>query len=241
MSGDDSARPRRLGLASAIAVGVGSTIGSGIFRSPAGIADHLPGPLPVLAVWVAGGLLVLCGALTLAEVAGALPRTGGIYAFLREGWGPLPAFLSGWAELVVIRAAATGAIALTFADYLFRLAGLPRVPPYDTYAHWAAAAAIVLVAAVNAAGVRWGAWVQNVTTVAKSGALPFVVVLALVVELPRAGGHFAPAVPPGSFAVGPFGLALVSALWAFDGWADLSFVAGEVRDPRRNLPRALIA
>ena len=233
--------PRRLGLWSAIAVGVGSTIGSGIFRSPAGIADHLPGPLPLLLVWGTGGALVLCGALTLAEVAGALPRTGGIYAFLREAWGPLPAFLFGWAELTVIRAAATGAIALTFADYLFRLAGLPRVPPYDTYAHWAAAGAIVVVAAVNALGVRWGAWVQNVTTVAKYGGLLVVVVLALALELPRTGGHFVPAVPAGSLAVGPFGLALVSVLWAFDGWADLSFVAGEVREPRRNLPHALIA
>src|SRR5512132_437889 len=95
---------RTLGLWSAIAVVIGSTIGSGIFRSPAGIADKLPGPLPLLAVWATGGLIALCGALTLAELAGALPKSGGIYAILREGWGPLPAFLFGWAELVVIRA-----------------------------------------------------------------------------------------------------------------------------------------
>ena len=103
---------------------VGSTIGSGIFRSPAGIADKLPGPLPLLAVWVTGGLFALCGALTLAEVAGALPHTGGLYVYIRDGWGRLPAFLFGWAELVVIRAASMGAVSLTFADYFLRVLGV---------------------------------------------------------------------------------------------------------------------
>src|SRR2546421_6614089 len=105
-----SALPRRLGLWSAVAVLVGSTIGSGIFRSPAGIADKLPGPLPLLAIWLTGGIFALCGALTLAEVAGAFPQTGGVYVFIRESWGRLPAFLFGWAELILIRAAALGAI-----------------------------------------------------------------------------------------------------------------------------------
>src|SRR6059058_5580207 len=84
---------RQLGLWSAVAVLIGSTIGSGIFRSPAGIADKLPGPLPLMAVWIAGGLFALCGALTLAEIAGAFPETGGAYVYVREGWGRLPAFL----------------------------------------------------------------------------------------------------------------------------------------------------
>src|SRR3954467_8365361 len=87
--------PRQLGLFSAIAVLIGSTIGSGIFRSPAGIADKLPGPLPLMLVWTAGGIFSLCGALTLAELAGALPRTGGHFVYIREGWGRLPAFLYG--------------------------------------------------------------------------------------------------------------------------------------------------
>jgi basic amino acid/polyamine antiporter, APA family len=223
------ALPRRLGTFSAVAIVVGSTIGSGIFRSPAGVADRLPGALPILAVWTAGGLLALCGALALAEVASRLPRTGGIYAFLAEGWGPLPAFLFGWAELVVIRAAATGAIALTFAEYLMRLLGA------RADAHWAAAAAIAVVSGVNVLGVRFGAAVTNVTTVAKYAGLLLVVALGL------GAGHaqvLAPA--PGSFVPAKFGMALVSVLWAFDGWADLSFVAGEVRDPQRTLPRALI-
>src|ERR687895_1898301 len=118
-----TALPRRLGLWSAIAIVIGTTIGSGIFRSPAGIAERLPGPLPMMSVWIVGGVLALCGALTLAEVAGAFPHTGGIYVFLREGWGRLAAFLFGWAELVIIRAAALGAIATTFAEYLIRVLG----------------------------------------------------------------------------------------------------------------------
>src|SRR3954465_7619817 len=137
--------PRRLGLWSAVAIVIGITIGSGIFRSPAGIANRLPGPGAMLAVWVVGGILAMCGALSLAEVASALPRTGGIYVFLREGWGRLPAFLFGWAELVIIRAAAIGAIAITFAEYFLRVLGYdPLVAPYDSYARYTAAAAIVL-------------------------------------------------------------------------------------------------
>ena len=112
---------RRLGLWSAIAVVIGSTIGSGIFRSPAGIADKLPGPFPMLASWIAGGLFAICGALTLAEVASALPQTGGIYVFLRRGWGRVPAFVFGWSQLIMIRAASLGAIAITFAEYFWRV------------------------------------------------------------------------------------------------------------------------
>lgn len=233
--------PRRLGLFSAAAVLIGSTIGSGIFRSPAGIAERLPGPLPLLIVWTTGGLFALCGALTLAEIAGAFPRTGGLYVYLREGWGRLPAFLFGWAELVVIRAAALGAISTTFAEYFFRLLGRnPSVAPWDAYVHYVAAVAIAVTATFNIIGIRWGALVQNLTTLAKYGGLLFIILLAFAIGLPRTGGHFTPLVPPGSFAIAPFGLALVSVLWAFDGWEDVTFVGGEVRDPRRTLPRAIV-
>ncbi|PYO76914.1 MAG: hypothetical protein DMD63_12920 [Gemmatimonadetes bacterium] len=244
-SGSEFARasslPRRLGLWSAVAVLIGTTIGSGIFRSPAGIADKLPGPLPLLAIWVTGGVFVLCGALTLAEVAGVFPRTGGVYVFIRETWGRLPAFLFGWAELVIIRAAALGAIATTFSEYFLRVLGHdPRAQPYSRYVHYIAAVAIVLTATFNYVGIKWGALVQNVTTLAKTGALLLITILALAIGLPETGGHFSPALPPGSFSFGQFGLALVSVLWVYDGWADVSFVGGEVRDPERNLPRVLI-
>src|SRR6476660_6605290 len=232
---------RQLGLWSAVAVLIGSTIGSGIFRTPAGIAAKLPGPLPLMSVWVAGGLFALCGALTLAELSGEFPATGGMYVFIREGWGRLPAFLFGWSELVLIRAASLGAISTTFSEYLLRVLGFdPGVKPYSDWVHYVAAVAIVLTATFNYIGVRWSSLVLNLTTLAKYGGLLFIIAIALLLGLPRTGGHYTPAAPAGSFHVAAFGLALVSVLWAFDGWADLSFVAGEVKEPRRTLPRAII-
>jgi len=233
--------PRQLGLWSAIAVVVGITIGSGIFRTPASVTNRLPGPLPVFGVWIAGGIVAMCGALTLAEVAAAFPDTGGIFVFIRKSWGRLPAFLFGWAELAIIRAAAVGAIATTFAEYLLRVLGFdPGVAPYDSWVHYVAAVAIAVIATFNYVGLRWGSLIQNVTAVAKYFGLLFIVVAAIVVGIPKTGGYFTPMAPPGSFSIAPFGLALVSVLWAYDGWADLAFISGEVKDPARNLPRALI-
>jgi len=233
--------PRRIGLWSAMAVVIGSTIGSGIFRSPAGIADRIPGPLPLLFIWILGGLFALCGALTLSELASEHPKTGGFYAFLREGWGRLPAFLFGWGQITVVRAASLGAIAITFAEYFVRVIGFdPTVAPYDRYAQYIAAVAIAVTAGFNIVGVKWGSTVINLTTIAKFGGLAFIVLLALAFGWPQTGGHFTPLVPEGSVHVGAFGLALVSVLWAYDGWADVTYVAGEVTEPRKNLPRAII-
>ena len=233
--------PRRIGLWSATAVVIGSTIGSGIFRSPAGIADRIPGPGPLLAIWILGGLFALCGALALSEIASEVPATGGFYAFLREGWGKLPAFLFGWGQLTIVRAASLGAIAITFAEYFVRVLGFdPGIAPYDRYAQYIAAFAIALTATFNIVGVRWGSTVINLTTIAKFGGLAFIVVLALFIGWPQTGGHFTPMVPEGSVKFGAFGLALVSVLWAYDGWADVSYVAGEVTEPKKNLPRAII-
>ena len=238
---DPGALPRRIGLWSAVAIVVGSTIGSGIFRTPASVASRIPGPLPLIAVWVVAGIFALCGALTLAEVSSILPRTGGFYAFLRDGWHRLLGFLFGWSQLVMVRAFALGAVAITFSEYFLRVLGYdPAVAPYDRVAHYVAAIAIVVTATFNIVGVRWGALVTNLTTLGKFAGLSFVVVVALLLGLPQTGGHFTPAAPPGSFALGAFGLALVSCLWAYDGWGDLSYVAGEVQEPQRNLPRALI-
>ncbi|HEY5492359.1 MAG TPA: amino acid permease, partial [Gemmatimonadaceae bacterium] len=232
---------RRIGLWSAIAVVIGSTIGSGIFRSPAGIADKLPGPIPMLSVWVMGGIFALCGALTLAEVASALPQTGGIYVFVRDGWGRLPAFLLGWGQLVMIRAASLGAIAITFSEYLHRVIGIdPVAPEHVMQVRIGAALAILLTGTFNILGVRLGSAVTNLTVVAKYGGLLFIILVAFAIGFPRTGGYFTPAMPSGSITTTAFGLALVSTLWAFDGWADLSYAAGEVKDPQRTLPRALI-
>src|SRR5213595_142558 len=230
--------PRRLGFWSAVAVLVGSTIGGGIFRTPAVIAERVPAPLPMFSVWVLGGLLALCGALTYAELAALFPRSGGVYVYIREGFGRLPAFLFGWTELVLIRASALGAISTPFAEYLLRSIGRdPALPANAGLVHYVAAAAIAVTAALNYYGVRWSAFVLNLTTGAKYGALLLLVLLAFFVGHGD-WTHFTTAAGP--LTPGLFGLALVSVLWAYDGWGDLSFVGGEVRDPERNLPRALV-
>lgn len=213
---------------------VGSTIGSGIFRIPSAVAADV-GTVGTMAVlWVVGALVALFGALTLAELATLYPRSGGIYVFLREAYGPLPAFLFGWTQLLVIRPAGLGAIAMIFAEYTGAFA-----PLTDTQVRVIAASAIVLLAAANIRSVTWGAAVQNASTAAKVIALAGLALLALAFGDGAAG---ALAGAP-SFAVlswGGFGVALVAALWAYDGWADLTFMAGEVRDPARTLPRALV-
>ena len=195
----------------------------------------------MLAVWVTGGVFALCGALTMAEVASALPETGGVYVFCREGWGRLAGFLFGWGQLVMIRAASLGAIAITFAEYFFRVTGRdPGAAAHVMPVRWLAAVAIILTAVFNILGVRLASAVINVTVLAKYGALVFIVIVAFAIGLPQTGGHFTPVMSPQPVTMAAFGLAIVSVLWAFDGWADLAYNAGEVKDPRRNLPRALI-
>ena len=226
--------PRRLGLFSAVAVLVGSTIGSGIFRSPAGVAERIPDTRLFLAAWIAGGVCILSGALTYAELAGALPRTGGVFVYLREAFGPVPAFLFGWAELTVIRASALGATAVVFAEYFLRMLGIADVDAV----HHTAAITILIVAVLNSVGINIAALVQNVTATLK-----YLALVALVLASFLLGGHVPPsqtaAFISGSTSIGLFGLALISILWVYDGWADLTFVSGEVRDPQRYLPAAL--
>lgn len=232
-----SGLPRTLGLLSAIAVLIGSTIGTGIFRSPAGIAARVPDEGLYLLLWVLGGFFSLCGALTLAELAGALPHTGGVFVYLREGWGRLPAFLFGWSELTIIRASALGAVATVFAEYFLRLFG--KEDP--SAVHYVAAGAIVLVAIFNILGVRLGALVQNLTTGAKYGALIILVAAVFLIG----GNNPAPvASRTGEIAnattLVAFGLAFISLLWVYDGWADVTFLSGEVKNPQRNLPLTII-
>jgi amino acid transporter len=234
---------RRLGLWSAVAVVVGSTIGSGIFRTPASIAQRIEDVPVFFLAWVAGGAVALAGALTYAELAAAFPRSGGIYVFLREAFGPLPAFLFGWAELWIIRPGAFGAIGITASAYTLRTLGLdPAAPVLGVLRaeQLLGAAFILIVAAVNYYGIHRGAALQNVSTALKVGALAGLILLG--VALGRAADAGAGGVLAQRAAVGlsPFLLAMVVILWAYDGWADLSFVGGEVRDPARNLPRALL-
>lgn len=231
---------RQIGLGSGVGIVVGSMIGSGIFRIPSEIAVRLPGPLPMLAVWVVGGVFALCGALTLAEVSGAFPYSGGIYVFLREGFGRLPAFLFGWAQLL-LNPASNGAVAIVFSQYALRLAGLqPGSPGYAQISAVLAVGAILFVTVANVLGVKFGTGIQNLTAAAKAGGLIALVTLAFTLALPHAGGHFVPAAPPGSFTLSMFGLSLISVLFAYDGWMNVCLVGGEVANPRKTLPRAIL-
>lgn len=225
--------PRRLGLLSAVAVLVGSTIGSGIFRVPAGVAAQITEPGPFLLAWTLGGAIALCGALTYAELAAALPRSGGVFAYILEAFGPLPAFLFGWSELAVIRASALGAISTIFAEYLGYF-----VPLSAPQVQYVAAAAIILVGLLNYFGVNVAAVLVNLTTVAKYGALVGLAALAFLIGQ-GSTANFGP-LWGGGVQLSVMGTALISIMWTYDGWADLSFVGGEVRDPARTLPRALI-
>jgi APA family basic amino acid/polyamine antiporter len=238
---DSSARlPRTLGLWSSAALVIGITIGSGIFRSPAAVADQVPNPILVLGLWVFGGVIALCGALSVAELAAALPETGGYYAYLREGWGRLAAFLFGWSQLVLIRASALGGIAIAFGDYFTRALGVDPVT-HDVAARTLSAAAIAFAAAVNIVGINLGATVVSISTAGKFSALALIVASTLLLGGSH-GGSFANLTTATGAAIpaGNLGLALVSVLWAYDGFGDVSFAGGEVKDPQRNLPRAII-
>jgi len=225
--------PRSLGLWSAIAVLIGSTIGSGIFRVPAGVAARLGEPGPVLLAWVLGGIIALFGALTISELAAAMPRSGGVFAYLLEGFGPLPAFLFGWSELTVIRASALGAIATIFAEYLGYFI---KLSPEQV--RQVAAVAVLVVGAINYVGAKRAAVVMNLVTIAKYGALAGLALLAFTVG-DGSASHFTPAWSGGlDFSL--IATALIAIMWTYDGWADLSFMGGEVKDPQRTFPLALI-
>jgi amino acid transporter len=194
----------------------------------------------MLLLWLLGGAVTLCGALSLAELAAALPETGGLYAYLREGWGRLPAFLFGWAELVLIRANALGGIAVVFGEYLLRSVGVDPAEHY-VMARSLSAAAIAFAAAANIRGANIGAFIVGIATWAKFLALALLALSAFLLGSSHGATVANLATGTGApIAIGSMGLAVVSILWAYDGWADLSFASGEVKNPRRNLPLAII-
>lgn len=225
--------PRTVGLLPAVMVLVGVTIGSGIFRVPADVAGGLGTSGPVLLAWVLGGVLALFGALTLAELAAMYPRSGGVFAYIEEGIGPMPAFLFGWSQLAVIRAAALGAISTIFAEYFSYF-----VPLSPVAVQRVAALLILVVGILNYLGVKKASAVTNIATAVKYGALILLVVFAFTSPTGSVR-NFSP-VWSGAISMSALATVMVSVMWAYDGWADLSFMSGEIKDPSRTLPRALI-
>ena len=229
---------RRLGIFSATMAVIGGIIGSGVFLGPEVVAARVGSAGLTLAAWIAGGIIALAGALTFGELGARRPRAGGGYVYLREAFGPLPAFLYGWALLLVIATGATAAVAVTFASYAVPLLGLSpsaRLP--------LAIGAIVVVSAVNYVGVRPAAVTQNVFTVLKLAALAALIVAGLWFS-PSTAFHRPPppsTAPVGMWAVGvALGAALVPVLFAYGGWQQTNFIAEELVAPERDLPRALV-
>jgi APA family basic amino acid/polyamine antiporter len=224
---------RRLGLFSGSMAVIGGIVGGGIFRTPAVVAERLGSPAAIVGAWVLGGAIALAGALCFGELGRRRPRAGGGYVYLRETWGPLPAFLYGWALLLVIATGAIAAVAVTFADYALALARLSPdlgVP--------VAVGAILFVSAVNYLGVRPGALLQNLFTILKLGALAALVVAGLAAAGVAEPWSSPVAVAP-SIAAG-LGSALVPILFTYGGWQQTNFIAEEIVEPERTLPRALL-
>ncbi|MGE5838257.1 MAG: APC family permease [Acidobacteriota bacterium] len=220
---------RKLGLFSGTMAVVGGIIGGGIFRTPATVAERLDSPAAVLVAWVIGGVVALIGAFCWGELGQRRPRAGGGYVYLRETFGALPAFLYGWTLVLVIATGAIAAVAVTFADYTLALAGVPH-----RYSVPLAVAAIVLLAGINYVGVKPAAITQNIFTVLKLIALATLIGAGLLVA-----GPAVPAVGPSGHPGGGLGAALVPILFTYGGWQQTNFIAEEIIDPERNLPRAL--
>lgn len=241
---------RALGLPSATLLVIGGIVGSGIFLTTGIMAAALPSPTLLMLAWLTGGLFALAGALTYAEMAAMFPRAGGVYIYLHEAFGALPAFLYGWTMLLVALCGGCAAVAVGFADYLshfFPSLGVDHVllaVPLGAIV-WrvsagqlAAVASLVFLGAVNYFGVRSGSAANAVLTTTKIVGLALLPVVAVVAG--RVHPAWTPVVPAGvaSPAVA-FGVAMIAVLWANDGYYFLTYAAGEVRDPTRNMPRAL--
>jgi amino acid transporter len=227
---------RLIGLYAATAITVGNIIGSGIFRSPHSVAREVPDVGLAILAWVVGGVLSLCGSLVLAELAVAHPRTGGLYVFIREAFGDAWAFTFGWANLWVIKPTVIASITSVFALYFCQAVGLPR-----SFELPAGVAAILLLTLINWLGVREGARTQTLFTTLKVVGILGVCVAAFALRSSGAPADQTLVEPVGDR---PVLLALVFAmipvLFAYDGWTDVTYVGGEVKSPRRNLPLAIL-
>jgi len=224
---------KALGLPDAAAMVVGTIIGASIFVQPSEISARMPTVGGILLVWIAAGILTLCGALVCAELASAFPRTGGLYVYLTEAYSPAAGFLWGWAMFWSMHTGIIAAIAMIFARY-----AAVFVPMGDWAQRATAAGLIVLLSAVNIAGVRYGGRVQTVFTGAKLAAIAIMIGAGL--WLTRGQPMAASNVAASAFSVNDFVLALAAGLFAYGGWHMVTFTAGETRDAARTIPRALI-
>jgi APA family basic amino acid/polyamine antiporter len=242
---------RGIGLWGAVALVVGNVIGSGIFLTTGVMVAELPSTTLVLAAWAVGGLLVMAGGLTYAEMGSMYPRSGGLYVYLSEAYGPTWGFLFGWACVLVILTGSVAAVAVGFAEYFSYFVptlGTDRVlvtmgMPWGVWSISAgqlvAAASIVVITAINYVGVQRGNLTNLVLTIAKVGGLVLLPLVALAYM--RVDPVFTPVVPAASLRpLVSFGVIMIAVMWTYEGWYYVAFAAGEIKDSARNVPRALI-
>ena len=227
---------RVLSLLDATMINVGGVVGSGIFMVPATVAFFTGSTSLFFLVWILGGIVSLFGALSVAELGAAMPRAGGQYVYLNEAYGPIWGYLYGWSAVAVINTASIAAVGVAFSEYLGFF-----FPISDASIKGIAVVTIVLLTIINIVDVKSGAWFQNLFTLSKLGAIFGIILLGLVME----GGtnqNLSPIFSDKPFIglIGPLGLAMVSVLWTFDGWIFITYVAGEVKNPGRNIPLSLI-
>jgi APA family basic amino acid/polyamine antiporter len=238
--GDDHALARRLGLFDATMIVMGGIIGAGIFTTPHVVALQVHSPLLILGAWAVGGLIALAGAFIYAELSSQSSESGGQYVYLRDALHPLVAFGYGWSLLFVIQTGGMAAVALIFANYVLELVGVRASHPG---AALLASAALALLTIINCIGVRAGSVTQNVFMVLKLIAIGALVAFGLMVSGPSQAAaltiHTGSSVTVWQSLIA-FGAALIPAQFAYGGWQTACFVAGEVREPRRNLPRGLL-
>jgi APA family basic amino acid/polyamine antiporter len=217
-------------------INTGAIIGSGIFMVPATVAALTGSSSLFIGVWIVGGLISLFGALSIAELAAAMPRAGGQYIYLKEAYGPVWGYLYGWSAVAVINTASIAAVGVAFSEYLGYFFVLSANAIKIT-----AVGTIVVLSILNIVDVKSGARFQNIFTFAKLGAIFGVIAIGLFMKGGNTG-NLTPVLsgqPLGSL-IGPLGLAMVSVLWTFDGWISITYVAGEVKKPERNIPLSLI-
>ncbi|MCZ2148348.1 MAG: amino acid permease [Bryobacterales bacterium] len=250
-----AARPqlvRGLTFVSTTALVIGSIIGTGIFFKAAVMSQQVGSPMLVLAAWVAAGLLSLAGALTYAELGGMMPYAGGEYLYVRTAYGDVAGFLNGWMRCVVA-AGGMSALGVGFATFLSAVIPMPQVWVHHTLhllgreIQWqfgmkevVAVAVILLLGGLNCAGIAFSGNLQSLLTAGKILGIGIIVLGAFLFSGGGSPEHFRPPSAPQWTGIQAFGAAMLSALWAYDGWTYMPMVAGEVKDPERNLPRSLI-
>ncbi len=245
---------RGLGPLDAVLLLVSGVVGSSIFLTAKDIAGPLPNTKLFFLVWVLGGAISLCACAAFAELGSMFPDSGGQYIYLREAYGDLPAFLYGWMLFTVANGGTIAALSVASAAYMGNI--LPGISQERvmfsaigivfTRAHLVGLILIVILTYVNVVGLRWGALLQNVSTWTKFTAMALFVVLGLAIGKGHWSNFTAPA--PGGLTMGlsptqlisALGVGLIAVFWAYDGWVYITWVAGEVKDPRRNVPRAMV-